>query len=72
MDPMGSLAEQLKRYEEEHAFLRGLTLPEEDRARYTKWSGEYRWFGAPNIVCLEKARLLRRRQYEGLNAAEVR
>jgi hypothetical protein len=59
---MSTLAEQLARYDEEHALLRELTYPEEDRARYTsaKWSGEYRWFRSVNVVPLEKIRRLKR------------
>jgi hypothetical protein len=56
-----SIRELLDRYDEEHAFLRQFVIPEEDRPAFTsaKWSGEYRWFKSPNIVCLEKARLVR-------------
>ena len=58
---MGTLEEQLARYEEDHALLRQCIIPEEDRAKYTsaKWSGEYRWFRSPNVVCLEKVRRLK-------------
>jgi hypothetical protein len=37
-------------------WLRGLTLPEEDRWRYTSapWRGEVRRFRSPNVVCLEE------------------
>ena len=43
---------------DDEAFLRNLVIPEEDRFKYmTKpWSGEYRWFRSPNIVCLEHYR----------------
>lgn len=53
--------ERLKVYEEERAFLRQLTIPEEDRYLFTscKWSGEYRWFRSDNVICLEKVRHLR-------------
>jgi hypothetical protein len=39
--------------EDDEAFLRNLVIPEEDRFKYMSkpWSGEYRWFRAPNIVC---------------------
>jgi hypothetical protein len=39
-------------------FLRNLTWPEEDRHLYTSapWSGGYRWFRSPNVICLEKYR----------------
>jgi len=42
----------------EDTFLREWTIPEEDRAKYTTqpWSGEYRWFRSPNIVCIEQYR----------------
>jgi hypothetical protein len=45
------------------AFLRELTIPEEDRFKYTTqpWTGEYRWFRSPNVVCLEHYRDRRRR-----------
>jgi hypothetical protein len=43
---------------QDEAFLRELVIPEEDRAKYTSqpWSGEYRWFRSPNVVCLEHYR----------------
>jgi len=46
------------------AFLRELTIPEEDRAKYTSqpWTGEYRWFRSPNVVCLEQYRRQRQRR----------
>jgi hypothetical protein len=58
---MSTIAEAIAQYDEEHAFARQLTMPEEDRARYTseKWGGGYRWFRSPNVVCLEKARRLK-------------
>ena len=58
-----SLRELLEQFEAEHDLLRQLVVPEEDRAGFTsaKWSGEYRWFRSPNVVCLEKARRLWRR-----------
>jgi hypothetical protein len=56
-----SITDKIRQYDEEHEFLRSFTIPEEDRAKYTsaKWAGEYRWFRSPNVVCLEKARLVR-------------
>jgi hypothetical protein len=59
---MGTLNELLARYDAEHELLRQLVIPEEDRTRYTsaKWAGEYRWFRSPNVICIEKARLLLR------------
>jgi hypothetical protein len=59
-----TLAEALAEYEAEHAFARQILLSVEDRIRYmpqAKWEGGYRWFRAPNVVCLEK--------YRGLKAA---
>ena len=58
---MGAIAKAIALYDEEHAFARQLTIPEEDRAKYTstKWAGGYRWFRSPNVVCLEKARRLK-------------
>ena len=46
------------------AFLRELTIPEEDRAKYTsqRWAGEYRWFRSPNVVCLEQYRRQRQQR----------
>jgi hypothetical protein len=32
---MGTIADAIARYEQEHALARELTLPEEDRAKYT-------------------------------------
>ena len=36
-------------------WLRQWTIPEEDRAKYTRepWRGEARWFRSSNVVCLE-------------------
>ena len=64
---MGTIREAIAQYDEQHAFAQQLTIPEEDRAKYTsaKWTGGYRWFRSPNIVCLEKYRLLTRRQRLG-------
>ena len=58
---MSTLTDLLARYEAEHAFLRRLTLPQEDRAQYTSapWAGGYRWFRSSNVVCLEKVRLIK-------------
>ena len=57
-----TILERLQAYDDEHAWLRQFVIPEEDRHRYTtvKWSGEYRWFRSPNVICLEKVRLVRR------------
>lgn len=56
-----SLLERIKAYDDGHAFLRQFVVPEEERHQFTsmKWSGEYRWFRSQNVVCLEKARLVR-------------
>jgi hypothetical protein len=60
----GSILERVKHYDEDHAFLRQFVVPEEDRHLFTsvKWAGEYRWFRSLNIICLEKARLVRRQE----------
>jgi hypothetical protein len=44
--------------EQDEAFFRKWTIPEEDRAKYTTqpWAGDYRWFRSPNVVCLEHYR----------------
>ena len=44
---------------DDEAFLRVLTVPEEDRRRFTTapWRGEFRWFRSPNVVPLERWRL---------------
>ena len=57
----GSIQEALDAYDQQHAFARLVLPPEEDRARLAlaRWKGGYRWFKAPNVVCLEKARKLR-------------
>jgi hypothetical protein len=40
------------------AFLREWTIPEEDRHNYTSlpWAGEFRWFRSSNVICLEQYR----------------
>lgn len=59
-----NLCELIARYDDERAWLRQFVIPEEDRYLFTsvKWSGEYRWFRAANIICLEKVRLVKDRQ----------
>jgi hypothetical protein len=45
-----------RRYsEEDEKLMRALTPPEEDRHLFTheRWSTGFRWFRAPNVVCLE-------------------
>ena len=45
--------------EDDDAFLRRLIVSEEDRRRLfptTVWTGGYRWFRSPNVVCLERYR----------------
>jgi hypothetical protein len=58
---MDSLLEKIRCYDEEQAWLRQFVIPEEDRPGFTSipWRGEYRWFRADNVVCLEKARAVR-------------
>jgi hypothetical protein len=48
---------------DEDRFWRKLILPEEDRRRRAgaPWTGGYRWFRSPNIICLERYRQLKRR-----------
>jgi hypothetical protein len=43
-------------------FLQRFTWPEEDRCKFTTapWSGGYRWFRSPNVVCLERYRARKR------------
>jgi hypothetical protein len=55
-----TILEGLQAYDDEHAWLRQFVIPEEDRQQYTtvKWSGEYRWFKSPNVICLEKVRFV--------------
>jgi hypothetical protein len=57
---MGTIAEALARYEDEHEFARQILLPEEERTIITSipWQGGYRWFQSTNVVCLEKYRLI--------------
>jgi len=49
--------------EDDEAFMRNLVIPEEDRFKYMSkpWTGEYRWFRSPNIVCIEHYRRQRTR-----------
>ena len=57
-----SIQKAIDDYDREHAFARRIIPPEEDRARLplARWDGAgYRWFRAPNVVCLEKARKLK-------------
>jgi hypothetical protein len=44
--------------DQETEFLRTITFPEEDRARWTAraWSGGYRWFRSPNVIPIEQFR----------------
>jgi hypothetical protein len=43
---------------EDDQFWQALVPPEEDRAEYTTapWTGGYRWFRSPNVICLERYR----------------
>jgi hypothetical protein len=47
----------------EEAFLRSLTVPEEDRHLFTAapWRGEFRWFRSKNVVDLERWRRIKAR-----------
>ena len=57
------------RDEDEEAFLRSVTFPEEDRRLFTTapWRGEFRWFRSPNIIPLEQRR--KRKPDSDTNAA---
>jgi hypothetical protein len=56
-----AVQKELEAYDAEYAFARQVLPPEEDRMRLPlwRWEGGYRWFRAPNVICLEKARKLR-------------
>jgi hypothetical protein len=43
---------------EEENFFKAMIFPEEDRPLYTRerWSRGFRWYRAPNVVCLEHYR----------------
>jgi hypothetical protein len=58
---MGMLNELLEQDDREHEFLRSVTIPEEDRSKFTstKWQGEYRWFRSSNVIPLETVRRLK-------------
>jgi hypothetical protein len=63
MDPdRATFRERFERYERDHALLRRVTPPEEDRARLTsaRWDGGFRWFRSVNVIPIEQARLLLR------------
>ena len=59
------IAVALAEYERENEFTRQVLLPIEDRERFMPtappWpaNGGYRWFKAPNVICLEKVRRLK-------------
>jgi len=55
---------RVQRYDDERKWLRQFVIPEEDRHLFTSanWAGEYRWFRSPNIICLEKVRLVSERE----------
>jgi hypothetical protein len=44
--------------EEDEALLRRLVYPEEERHLHTPlpWTGGFRWFRSPNVICLERYR----------------
>jgi hypothetical protein len=52
------MAERLVRTEQDDQLLQEWTFPEEERHLYTSepWTGGYRWFRSPNVVCLERYR----------------
>jgi len=57
-----TIVEALALYEAEYADCRRIIMPEEDRKIYmpnAPWHGGYRWFRSPNVICLEKYRLLK-------------
>jgi hypothetical protein len=57
---MSDLRDELRCYQQEHAFLRSILPPAEDANRLgLPWAGGFRWFRSENVVCLEQARLLR-------------
>jgi hypothetical protein len=64
-----TLMDLLAEYEAEHAFMRKLVLPQDANHRLTEWHGGYRWFASENVVCLEKARLIRQQQARQATAA---
>jgi hypothetical protein len=49
---------RLVRVKEDDQFWQALMPPEEDRAKYTTapWTGGYRWFRSPDVICLERDR----------------
>jgi hypothetical protein len=55
-----TLMDLLDQYERDHQLMRRLVLPQEANRRLTQWCGGYRWFLSPNVICLEKIRLLRK------------
>ena len=52
-------------------FMRMIHWPEEDRPHFTRrpYTGGYRWFRSPNIVCLEQARATRKTEPSDPDAA---
>lgn len=46
--------------DEDAEFLRSIIFPDEDRLQLTTaaWHGGFRWFRSPNIIPLEKFRVL--------------
>jgi hypothetical protein len=60
-----SIIKQIAAYDDlpDHKFMRSAALPFEEclpsyKCGPVKWSGGYRWFRSPNVICLEKARLV--------------
>ena len=61
-EPVGNpIQTAIDAYDREHAFARLVLPSEEDRVKLAglRWEGGYRWFRAPNVICLEKVRQLR-------------
>jgi bifunctional DNA-binding transcriptional regulator/antitoxin component of YhaV-PrlF toxin-antitoxin module len=71
---MGEPPDRITRHDEQYEFLRQITIPEEDRAKYgiPRSQGGYRWFRSSNIVCLEKARRSREHQIGPTDQTPVR
>jgi len=56
---------ELNRKWDEDRFWQKLILPEEDRRRlypWMPWTGSYRWFRSPNVICIEHWRRRRKAQ----------
>jgi hypothetical protein len=66
-----TLTEPIKQqFKKKDAFWQKLILPEEDRRRLfptMPWTGSYRWFRSPNVICLEQ----HRRQRDAARIANI-